>query len=120
MQTAVLSVIFREVEQTLRAVEFPKIKATYLFVINDRYWFLDLSAPHGTIAEVEDRDSVKPTCTLILDVATCEQIFTGELTGQAAFMQGKLRMQGDMAAAIKIEQVINKHLSTQGQMKAAL
>jgi len=43
-----------------------------------------------------------PNLTLLADVNDWVKIMTGQLDGTAAFMQGKLKVKGDMGLAIKM------------------
>lgn len=45
--------------------------------------------------------------TLTADVDTFQQIFEGELNPTTAFMSGKLAIDGDMGAAMKLAQVLS-------------
>ncbi|MDA7425282.1 SCP2 sterol-binding domain-containing protein [Thalassococcus lentus] len=45
--------------------------------------------------------------TLTADVETFQQIFEGELNPTTAFMSGKLAIDGDMGAAMKLAQVLS-------------
>jgi len=47
----------------------------------------------------------KPTITFTADSGDCLKIFTGELDAMQAFMQGKIKMTGDMNLAIRITQI---------------
>lgn len=44
--------------------------------------------------------------TLTADVETFQQIFEGDLNPTSAFMSGKLAIDGDMGAAMKLAQVL--------------
>lgn len=46
-----------------------------------------------------------PRMTLSADSSDLVKIMTGEMDGIQAFMQGKLRLQGDMGAAMKLMSV---------------
>jgi putative sterol carrier protein len=46
-----------------------------------------------------------PTMTLTADSADFVKIFTGELDGMAAFMQGKIKLGGDLNLAMKLMQM---------------
>ena len=52
----------------------------------------------------------KPTMTLTTDSADFIKIFTGELDGMQAFMQGKIKLAGDLNMAMKLMRMfkINK------------
>jgi putative sterol carrier protein len=47
-------------------------------------------------------------CTITVSLETFEKLVKGELDGTAAFMQGKLRVAGDMALAMKLGPVLQK------------
>jgi putative sterol carrier protein len=47
----------------------------------------------------------KPTMTLTADSADYVKIFTGELDGMQAFMQGKIKLAGDLNLAMKLTQI---------------
>jgi putative sterol carrier protein len=47
-----------------------------------------------------------PDVTLTADVDTFQQIFEGQLDPTSAFMSGKLQIEGDMGAAMRLAQVL--------------
>jgi putative sterol carrier protein len=47
-------------------------------------------------------------CTITIGLDTFEKLVKGELDGTSAFMQGKLRVAGDMALAMKLGPVLQK------------
>jgi putative sterol carrier protein len=47
----------------------------------------------------------KPTMTLTADSVDYIKIFTGELDGMQAFMQGKIKLGGDLNLAMKLMQM---------------
>lgn len=51
----------------------------------------------------------KPTMTLTADSADYVKIFTGELDGMQAFMQGKIKLAGDLNLAMKLMQMFKMH-----------
>jgi putative sterol carrier protein len=51
----------------------------------------------------------KPTMTLTADSADYIKIFTGELDGMQAFMQGKIKLTGDLNLAMKLMQMFKIH-----------
>lgn len=46
-----------------------------------------------------------PTVTLEMDLQTLKDVMSGELDGMAAFMQGKIRADGDIMLATKLTQI---------------
>jgi len=59
----------------------------------------------GTCIVAEGVTPLKPTMTLIADSADYVKIFTGELDGMQAFMQGKIKLAGDLNLAMKLTQI---------------
>ncbi|HEX8992294.1 MAG TPA: SCP2 sterol-binding domain-containing protein [Anaerolineales bacterium] len=47
----------------------------------------------------------KPTMTLTADSSDFVKMFTGELDGMQAFMQGKIKLAGDLNLAMKLMQM---------------
>ena len=58
----------------------------------------------GKVA-VEQGTFATPKMTLTADSADYVKIFTGELDGMQAFMQGKLKLAGDLNLAMKLTQM---------------
>ncbi|TBR41421.1 SCP2 sterol-binding domain-containing protein [Marinomonas agarivorans] len=55
-----------------------------------------------TLAAGEHDDA---TVTLAMDLETLQDVMSGELDGMAAFMQGKIRADGDIMLATKLTQI---------------
>jgi putative sterol carrier protein len=49
-----------------------------------------------------------PNLTLLADSADWVKIMTGQLDGTSAFMQGKLKIKGDMGLAIKMQSLFKR------------
>ena len=47
-----------------------------------------------------------PNITLTLDAQNFTDLVTGKLNGQMAFLTGKLKIQGDMTLAMKLQSII--------------
>ena len=65
--------------------------------------FLDGKSNPNTVSD-EDKDA---DCTLSLSLETFEQMRSGEVDGTSAFMQGKLKVSGDMSIAMKLQSVMD-------------
>ena len=63
----------------------------------------------GRIVVAEGIPQVKPTMTLTADSSDYIKIFTGELDGMQAFMQGKIKLAGDLNLAMKLMQMFKTH-----------
>jgi putative sterol carrier protein len=57
---------------------------------------------------VTDGEGKSADCTLSLTLETFEKMIKGELDGTSAFMQGKLRVAGDMGLAMKLGPILQK------------
>jgi len=79
-----------------------KVGAIYQFDVTGEdggTWWVDLkNAPGG----VHEGAAEKPNCTIAMAAGDFIGLMTGKLDGQQAFMQGKLKVSGDMMLATKL------------------
>lgn len=83
-----------------------KINAVYQFNISGPeggQWAVDCTQPGGAIAS-----GLSPSarCTVNCGDADFLNIVNGKLNPQMAFMSGKLKIQGDMGLAMKLQQIL--------------
>lgn len=57
---------------------------------------------------VTDGAGKNADCTISVSLDTFEKMVKGELDGTSAFMQGKLRVAGDMGLAMKLAPILQK------------
>jgi putative sterol carrier protein len=80
-------------------------------VIQFKFTGVEASEWYATIQDgkcaVAQGDAPSPRMTLTADSADYIKIFTGELDGMQAFMQGKLKLAGDLNLAMKLMQMFN-------------
>jgi putative sterol carrier protein len=57
---------------------------------------------------VSDGAGKNADCTITVSLETFEQMVKGQLDGTSAFMQGKLRVAGDMGLAMKLGPILQK------------
>jgi len=57
---------------------------------------------------VTDGAGKSADCTITVSLETFEKMIKGELDGTSAFMQGKLRVAGDMGLAMKMGPILQK------------
>ena len=62
----------------------------------------------STPNSVSDGDGKSADCTISVSLDTFERMVKGELDGTSAFMQGKLRVAGDMGLAMKLAPILQK------------
>lgn len=86
-----------------------KINGVYQFNITPasgdavKQWTVDLKNAPGAVKQ--GAAEPKADCTLTLKEADFIDLMSGKLDGQAAFMQGKLKIAGNMSFAMKLGQV---------------
>lgn len=81
------------------------MNCTYQFVITgDGGGEWNVKVANGEAAVAEGK-SESPSITLTMDAANFVALVTGKLNGQTAFLTGKLKIQGDMTLAMKLQSV---------------
>eukprot|EP00026_Physarum_polycephalum_P006366 Phypoly_transcript_06408.p1 GENE.Phypoly_transcript_06408~~Phypoly_transcript_06408.p1 ORF type:complete len:451 (-),score=83.87 Phypoly_transcript_06408:112-1464(-) len=101
------SALFEALEKAINTNGSQMVKAVgavYQFNIKNtsnqtQQWCLDLKNGNGTVSVGV---SAKPDCTLTVGDDDFVSIMTGKLNAQQAFMQGKLKVAGNMALASKV------------------
>jgi putative sterol carrier protein len=66
--------------------------------------YLDGKSSPNTVTN----DNKPSDCTITVSLDTFEKMVKGELDGTTAFMQGKLKVAGDMALAMKLGPILQK------------
>jgi hypothetical protein len=83
-----------------------KINAVYQFNIsgpNGGQWSVDCTKPGGAVTAGQ---SPEAKCTVSSSDADFLNIVNGKLNPQMAFMAGKIKIQGDMGLAMKLQQIL--------------
>jgi 3-hydroxyacyl-CoA dehydrogenase/3a,7a,12a-trihydroxy-5b-cholest-24-enoyl-CoA hydratase len=101
------STLFEALEKAIKSNGAQMVKAvgaTYQFNLKNasnqtQQWCLDLKNGNGAMTLGA---SAKPDCTLTLGDEDFVSIMTGKLNAQQAFMQGKLKVTGNMGLASKV------------------
>ncbi len=83
-----------------------KINAVYQFNISGPgggAWSVDCTVPGGTVSS---GTSAAARCTVAMTDTDFVNLVNGKLNPQMAFMSGKLKIQGDMGLAMKLQQIL--------------
>jgi len=83
-----------------------KIASVYQFDISGPgggEWSVDCTTPGGAVSAGRRNEA---TCTVRCTDADFLNIVNGELNALKAFMSGKLKIQGDMGLAMKLQQIL--------------
>lgn len=97
------SEFFAELSNSVDPEKIKGIDATYQWDItgdDGGKWFATLS---DTGIEVGEGEAENPNITLTVDAQSWMDIVNGKLNGQMAFLTGKLKIQGDMTLAMKLQ-----------------
>lgn len=109
MNVASLKELFEErIPQKLQAHPdvAEKIGAVYQFDVagpGGGSWYVDLSKPGGVVCAGRSPDA---QCTIAMKDADLLALVNGKLSPGMAFMTGKIKVQGDYALAMKLQQVL--------------
>ena len=83
-----------------------KIKASYQFELTgdeEGSWAVDLTEGAGKVVSGAIDE---PSVTITMASSDFVDLVEGRLNGQMAFMQGKLKLKGDMSLALKLQQIL--------------
>jgi putative sterol carrier protein len=91
---------FDNLESRVDPAKAAGMNSSYLFDIEDAgRWRVDVE--NGSARVTEDAEDA--ACTITTSADTFERIVAGELNPTTAYMTGKLKVAGDMAAALKLQ-----------------
>ena len=97
---------FTSLEERIDPQKTAGVNATFQFDITGEgggQWYVSLNdgAPKVASGAAE-----APSITLTASAADWMDIIAGKLSGQSAFLTGKLRIQGDIALAMKLQSIL--------------
>ena len=97
-----------KVPETLKrkAEKLSSIKSIFEFQLsgdNGGTWTVDLTGAEG---KVVDGSSGKPDVTVKMSDENFIKLVTGNLNGQMAFMTGKIKVQGKLGLALKLQSIL--------------
>ena len=95
--------VFNKMKSKFNADAAAGLDLVFQFDIEDGDTY-HLIVKDGTCEVVEGAND-DPDVTLIMDTATMTGVMSGEIDGMQAFMTGKLRAEGDMMLATKLNEL---------------
>ena len=98
---------FGQVEGNVEADKIQGMNAVYQFNISgDDGGEWNVSVADGSLT-VGEGTIDSPSITLTIDAQNFADLIAGKLNGQTAFLTGKLKIQGDMTLAMKLQSVFS-------------
>ncbi|CAF3732611.1 unnamed protein product [Adineta steineri] len=105
--TANVEQIFDRIKTLLNSELLKQINSVYTFDLQGDRWYLDMKNDNGSVGQGEP-PSGKAQCTFKMSKSDFQSMFAGKLKPAAAFLGGKLKIQGDLPTALKLEKLLNQ------------
>jgi len=105
-QTSNVEKVFNQIGSIVDKKIVEDVNGVFKFQVGDMEpWFVDLKNGNGGVSKSfsDDHD-----VTMTLKSEDFVDLFTGKLNSTAAFMQGKLKIDGNMMMAMKLEKLMNQ------------
>lgn len=95
---------FEGLESRVDASKTAGVNNSYLFDIEgEGQWKVDVS--DGSVSVTEGGGGGDADVTITSSAETFEQVASGDLNATSAYMSGKLKIKGDMGAAMKLQKL---------------
>ena len=101
--------VFEQISQRLDVDKANKINATYFFDIGGESggkWHVDLTKSSDWITK-SDTETQAQCMITVPNGDDWVAIATGKMNPTMAFMQGKIKVKGDMSLALKLQNLLN-------------
>ena len=89
------------VKQNAEGKDLSVLPGSIKWVVDSQIVFMN--PDNGEITD----DDVEAACTITTDMETFKGMYDKSVSPQAAFMTGKLKVEGDMGIALKLQTVFN-------------
>ena len=89
------------VKQNAEGKDLSVLPGSIKWVVDSQIVFMN--PDNGEITD----DDVEAACTITTDMETFKGMYDKSVSPQAAFITGKLKVEGDMGIALKLQSVIN-------------
>ena len=102
--------VWQEIEEKLSNDKEPysEMKGTYEIQIIDEDVTYRLSFDNGDFSIQKDASGI-PDCTLKMKNGVFRRFLTGNLNSMTAFMTGKLKVDGNITLALKLESLLKQY-----------
>ena len=101
--------VFEDMKGRLTKEKAQKINASYLFDIGGDgggKWFVDLTKPADWVTS--GTSETQAQCTITINKAEdWVALASGKMNPTMAFMQGKIKVKGDMSLALKLQSLLS-------------
>jgi putative sterol carrier protein len=97
--------IFAQMPEAFLAEKAGDLSATYQFNLSGEGggdWAVTVAGGSCTVVEGQ---AEKPDVTISMDAADFAKMISGDLQPVVAFMQGKIKLQGDTSLALKLQEL---------------
>jgi len=96
--------VFNEIEKAIKLDPslLQKVGGVLHFKIGTENWTIDLKNAPGSVSKSAP---AKADCTVTVDEENFVNMMTGKANGQQLFMQGKLKLAGNMSLAMKLDKL---------------
>ena len=74
------------------------------------YWYINVKSGNGSMHR--GKQDMKVDCTFKMTDGDCYKLMTGALNAQTAFLQGKIKIVGNMGMAMKLQNLQPKKLKS--------
>jgi putative sterol carrier protein len=103
--------IWNEIESLLNdnPVPFTDLNVVYQFDLTGEDGGTYQLVLSENIAKVFHNTSNEPQCTLKMKVSDFKKFLQGNMNSAAAFMMGKLKVEGSMGLALKLEKLLEQY-----------